>query len=230
MRLKINKVILSTLRPKRNGYHNSDDSFLNKNVWISIKIPLKFVLLCLINNIAALVQIMTWRRSGDKPLSEPMMVSLLTHICVTQPEWVEWKVFWFRNTISNSRSCQCRHICFFLLLFGIYVYDQRRWVSMGILFIMPLYPFITFRFLQCVLQHLHTVRVVLSFVVTIRYIYIYIYIYTYIYNRHTELATNHCSPFCFYYRAANMWVMGGRWYFFADSGMITLITTNWRRH
>ena len=36
----------------------------------------------------ALVQIMAWRRSGDKPLSEPMMVSLLTHICVTRPQWV----------------------------------------------------------------------------------------------------------------------------------------------
>ena len=41
-----------------------------------------------INKISALVQIMTWRRSGDKPLSEPMMVSLLTHICVTRPQWV----------------------------------------------------------------------------------------------------------------------------------------------
>ena len=31
---------------------------------------------------------MAWRRSGDKPLSESMMVSLLTHICVTRPQWV----------------------------------------------------------------------------------------------------------------------------------------------
>ena len=31
---------------------------------------------------------MAWRRTGDKPLSEPMMVSLLTHICVTRPQWV----------------------------------------------------------------------------------------------------------------------------------------------
>ena len=31
---------------------------------------------------------MAWRRSGDKPLSEPMMVSLPTHICVTRPQWV----------------------------------------------------------------------------------------------------------------------------------------------
>ena len=34
---------------------------------------------------------MAWRRSGDKPLSEPMMVSLLTHICVTRPQWVKEK-------------------------------------------------------------------------------------------------------------------------------------------
>ena len=31
---------------------------------------------------------MAWRRTGDKPLSEPMMVCLLTHICVTRPQWV----------------------------------------------------------------------------------------------------------------------------------------------
>ena len=32
---------------------------------------------------------MAWRRPGDKPLSEPIMVSLLTHICVTRPQWVQ---------------------------------------------------------------------------------------------------------------------------------------------
>ena len=31
-------------------------------------------------NIPASVQIMAWRRPGDKPLSEPLMVSLLTHM------------------------------------------------------------------------------------------------------------------------------------------------------
>ena len=41
------------------------------------------------NNIQALVQIMAWHGPGDKPLSEPMMVSLLMHICVTWPQWVE---------------------------------------------------------------------------------------------------------------------------------------------
>ena len=31
---------------------------------------------------------MAWRRPGDKPLSEPRMECLLTHICVTRPQWV----------------------------------------------------------------------------------------------------------------------------------------------
>ena len=32
---------------------------------------------------------MTWRRPGDRPLSETTMVRLLTHICVTRPQWVK---------------------------------------------------------------------------------------------------------------------------------------------
>ena len=60
--------------------------FLNENVYISIKISLKFVPNGPINNIPALVQIMAWRRPGDKPLSEPMVVSFLAHICVTRPQ------------------------------------------------------------------------------------------------------------------------------------------------
>ena len=83
---------LNTLRPRQNGRHFADDTFkrifLDKDVRISIKISLKFVHKGPINNNPALVQIMAWRRSGDKPLSEPMMVSLLTHICVTRPQWV----------------------------------------------------------------------------------------------------------------------------------------------
>ena len=86
---------LNTLRPRQDGRYFPDDNFkcifLNENVWISIKISLKFVPKGSISNIPALVQIMAWRRPGDKPLSEPMMVSLLTHICVTRPQWVKVK-------------------------------------------------------------------------------------------------------------------------------------------
>ena len=84
---------LNTLRPRQNGRRFPDDIlkriFLNENCLILIKISLKFVPPGLINNIPALVQIMAWRRPGDKPLSEPMMVSLLTHICITRPHWVK---------------------------------------------------------------------------------------------------------------------------------------------
>ena len=83
---------INTLRPRQNGHHFTDDIFkhifLNGNVWISINISLRFVPMRPIDNIPALVRIMAWRRPGDKPLSEPMMVSLLTHICVTRPQWV----------------------------------------------------------------------------------------------------------------------------------------------
>ena len=68
---------VNTLRPRQNGRHFTDDIlkciFLNENAWIPIKISLKFVPEGPINNISALVQIMAWRRIGDKPLSEPMM-------------------------------------------------------------------------------------------------------------------------------------------------------------
>ena len=81
----------NTLRPRQNGRHFPDHIFkwifLNENVWISIKISLKFVPKGPINNILALVQIMAWRRPGDKPLIEPMMIVLQTHICVTRPQW-----------------------------------------------------------------------------------------------------------------------------------------------
>ena len=79
---------------RQNGRHVPDDTFkcifLNGNVLISIKILLKFVPKGLINNIPALDQIMAWRRPGDKPLSEPMMVSLPMHICITRPQWVKY--------------------------------------------------------------------------------------------------------------------------------------------
>ena len=70
---------INTLRPRRNG-HFADDTFkrifFNENIWIPIKISLKFVPNGSINNIPALVQIMAWRRPGDKPLSDPMMFNL----------------------------------------------------------------------------------------------------------------------------------------------------------
>ena len=109
---------IDTLRPRQNGRNSPDDIFkyifLNENEWISIKISLKFVPKGQINNIPSLVQIMAWRRPGDKPLSEPMMVSLPTHICVTRPQWVnllmnekisdgsfvDWALIYYRASVD----------------------------------------------------------------------------------------------------------------------------------
>ena len=60
--------------------------FVDENILISIKLSLKFVPYGPINNNPEFVQIMPWRRIGDKPLSQPMMVRLSTHICVTWPQ------------------------------------------------------------------------------------------------------------------------------------------------
>ena len=90
---QITSSFVNSLRSRRNEQHFADDIFkrifFNENVWIPIEISLKFVPKGPINNIPALVQIMAWCRPGDKSLSEPTLVSLLTHICVTRPQWVK---------------------------------------------------------------------------------------------------------------------------------------------
>ena len=102
---------LNTLRPRQNGRHFADDIFkrifLNENILIPIQISLKFVPKGSINNIPALVQIMAWRRPGDKPLSEPMMVNLPTHICVTRPQWVKFTLLdqsWYSGFIYGVEN------------------------------------------------------------------------------------------------------------------------------
>ena len=89
----ISFISFSTLRPRQNGSHFPDNIFkcifLNENVWIPVKISLTFVPKVRINNIPALVQIMAWYWPGTKPLSEPMLVSLLMHICITRAQRVK---------------------------------------------------------------------------------------------------------------------------------------------
>ena len=81
-------MAINTLRPRQNGRHFADAIFkcifLNENVWIPIEISLKFVPKGSINNNPSLFLL-----DGAKPLSEPMMVSSLTHICVTRHQWVK---------------------------------------------------------------------------------------------------------------------------------------------
>ena len=106
--------LVNTLRPRQHGCHFTDDIFkcifLNENVWILIKISLKFVPKGRINNIPALVQIMAWRRPGDKPLSKPMMVSLPMHICVTRPQWVNNMFELLLSLAPTKITCHVRWV------------------------------------------------------------------------------------------------------------------------
>ena len=68
---------LLTHHPGQDGHHFTEDIFkyifMNEKFCILIKISLRFVPKSPIDNNPALVQVMTWRRPGDKPLSEPML-------------------------------------------------------------------------------------------------------------------------------------------------------------
>ena len=107
---------------------------MNENVRTLSKISLKFVPKGPINNNPALVKIMAWRRPGDKPLSDPMMVSLLTHICVTRPQWVNSDVqYLLSHLLSTSFNlvlilklyialCICCALCHFTCQLNHVVY------------------------------------------------------------------------------------------------------------
>ena len=90
----ISPWLFDTLRPRWNGHHFADifkGIFLNENFWILNKILLKYVPKGLIYNIAALVQMMAWRRTGAKPLSEAMLVcSTDAYISLSLSELTHW--------------------------------------------------------------------------------------------------------------------------------------------
>ena len=107
-------VAANTLRPRQNGRLFADDTvkriFLNENIRISIRISLKFVPKGLINNIPALVLIMTWRRPGHKPLTKPMMVRSLTHICVKKTPVFYIAPWYWRSGNDDIIFCEVQHV------------------------------------------------------------------------------------------------------------------------
>ena len=48
-------------------------NFVNENDSISMKVSMNFVSKGQIDNRSSLVQVMAWRRAGDKPLYEPIV-------------------------------------------------------------------------------------------------------------------------------------------------------------
>ena len=73
-------VNVNTLRQRQIGQHLADH--ISKCIFMNQNIPILFlrVTFC---NIPSIVQVMAWNQPGDKPLFEPMILSLLAHICVT---------------------------------------------------------------------------------------------------------------------------------------------------
>ena len=51
--------------------------FLNENEKIPIRFSLNFIPRSPIDDKPALVEVMAWRRTGDKPLPEPMLIQLI---------------------------------------------------------------------------------------------------------------------------------------------------------
>ena len=113
---------INTLKQRQNGLHFADDIFkyiFLKDMLILINISLKLVSKGQMYNIPALVQIMAWCRPGDKPLSELMLVILLTLICVSRPQWVNLSkllyerlpcVTAFIRRFCNENFCNIWHL------------------------------------------------------------------------------------------------------------------------
>ena len=117
------KQDINILRPGQNCRHYADVIFkwlfLNENVWMLLKISLKFVPKFRISNTLKLVQIMAWPRPGNTPLSGLMRASFLTHMCVTQPQWVNRQ-----NT--NTYVYLLRNIVI------IYIVDEDAFITFSI--------------------------------------------------------------------------------------------------
>ena len=73
--------------------------FVNENDWMSIKISLKFIPKCAIDNKSALVQVMAWHRQATSHYLNQCWPSSVTHICGTRGRWVNTM-----NTSSNRFS------------------------------------------------------------------------------------------------------------------------------
>ena len=82
---------------------------------------MKFVPKTPINNILSSVQIMAWCRPGDKPLSEPMVVSLPTHICVTPPQWFNTRS---SNLVPHTLVFRSHNLQSLLDLFCLYLFSH----------------------------------------------------------------------------------------------------------
>ena len=100
-----------TLRPRQNVRHFLT-AFSNAFPWIKIY---ECWFKCHWSWFLMVQSTIFQRLFGTKPLSEPMVVSLLTYICVTQPQWVNtsfritWWAFGQQYQWSNPEEYERTH-------------------------------------------------------------------------------------------------------------------------
>ena len=91
---------INTLNLRQKGCHLTDSNFefilLYENCCILIKISQKLVPKCPVYNKQALVQIMMWHQTGDKPSSEPM-VAYFSDVYM-------W------HSVNESKSCHAEFV------------------------------------------------------------------------------------------------------------------------
>ena len=75
---------------------------------------------------------MAWRRSGDKPFSEPMMVRLLMHICITRLQWVNLlpglslDILKMESWTHMDYGTHCKHNYYYILYYIYYTHHASR--------------------------------------------------------------------------------------------------------
>ena len=87
---------------------------------------------------------MAWRRPGDKPLFEPMLVNLVTHICVTRPQWVNSSVIKWPHLSTDWCECVNKALCIQKIFLLACATVKILHLSMQILY--DVYSIISFRF------------------------------------------------------------------------------------
>ena len=140
----LGSIAFNTLKPGQNGRHFADDiskgMFLNENWYIIIQISFRFVSKCPIFNIPALVQIMAWRRPGDKPSSESMMVIVYASLGLIElKDIMHMVIFCFVFLVDLSFSSHPFPWCIYLYHSGLSYWHWIRlpryqWSNPGPLF------------------------------------------------------------------------------------------------
>ena len=133
----INIIAVITLRPRQDGRHFPDDIYkciyFNENCCILIKTSLKYVHKGPIYNNPAFVQIMAWRRAGNKPLSEPVMayfddaymrlsasMSYICEICWYVMRQTKIVINFHSVLVSSQKEEWLSYICLVLFLNLLY--------------------------------------------------------------------------------------------------------------